>query len=137
MQVERRKRIRIMTLKNFGRGLLVLLLALATANVVSEMRKPRPGEFGRLAQHPADVTLKRPMNVVTEGEVLDETPSIPPAMLLNAPAEQSGAAAPPPPVSVENRGPLTIVGGADGVRIEHAAADPTPKLTGGIFRIEN
>ena len=145
MQVERRKRIRIMTLKNFGRALLVLLLALATANVVSEMRKTRPGEFGRLDRYPTDVTLKRPLPIVTEGKVTDEMPSMAPATLV------SGAAAPPPPLSVDSRGgegavaplsknergTITIVGGADGVRVEHPTTETTPKLSGGIFRIEN
>jgi len=124
-----------MTLKNFGRALVVLLLALATANVVSEMRKPRPGEFGRLEPHPPDVTLKRPLPIVTEGQVKDETPSMATATLV------SRAAAPPPPASIvppkTMTGTITIVGGADGVHVEHAATDPTPKLTGGIFRIEN
>ncbi|HEV8435505.1 MAG TPA: hypothetical protein VGR95_19000 [Thermoanaerobaculia bacterium] len=48
MQPERRKHIRILTLKNFWRAALVCVLALAAANVISEFRAPHHGEYGRL-----------------------------------------------------------------------------------------
>ena len=48
MQPDRRKRVRIMTLKNLWYALIALLVALAAANVISEMRPARHGEFGRL-----------------------------------------------------------------------------------------
>src|SRR5258706_16243874 len=77
MQPDRRKRVRIMTLKNLWYALIALLVALAAANVISEMRPARHGEFGRLelSDRQQAVTPKyRPM-VVHEAEVPDVTPS--------------------------------------------------------------
>src|SRR6266550_4728137 len=93
MQQERRKHLRVLTLGNFGRALLVLLVVLAAANVISEMRGPRHGEYGRLfsREEPPDVTVKRPVMVVHEAEVPDVTPNVPAVSLL------SGAAEAPPP----------------------------------------
>ena len=144
MYPERRKHVRILTIRNFGGALLVLLIALATANLISEMRAPRRGEYGRLTLHSAPVTLKQPP-VVTESEVVDEMPSGPSTSLLSEtpaapPAQQ------PATLSAESPGEagapasgvvghdVTIVGGPGGVHVhslQHAAA---PKLSGGIFR---
>lgn len=142
MQPERRKHVRILTIRNFAWATLALVCLLAAANIVSEMRKPRPGEFGRLTLDAQPVTVKRPQPVVTEDEVPDVTPVGPTTSLLTG-----TAAAPPapqqlpqqPPVSVGEaaRTPMnhvTIVGGPDGIHVESARQDATPKLSGGIFR---
>jgi hypothetical protein len=139
MQPERRKHVRILTIRNFGGATLVLLLALATANVISEMRAPRHGEYGRLTISAEPVAVKQPA-VVTEAEVPDETPAGPPAALLSgtpaaSPAQQpvmAAAAAPPSHAAMTDH--VTIVGGADGIRVETARRDAAPKLSGGIFR---
>jgi len=82
MHPERRQHVRILTIRKFGGALLVLLIALATANLISELRAPHRGEYGRLTLRAEPVTLKQP-EVVTEGEVPDETPAGPATELLN------------------------------------------------------
>jgi hypothetical protein len=151
MQVERRKRIRILTLKNLGYASVAALLLLATANVISEIRGPKHGEFGRLLlkEEPAAVVVKQP-DVVQEGEVPDVTPSGAAANLGVAPANVAPASVAPTilPTSPGDlaagrivgatqdkaAGAISIVGGPDGIRVEHAATDTAPKLSGGIFR---
>jgi hypothetical protein len=143
MQPERRRRYRIMTLKNFGRACLVALLVLAAANVISELRKPRHGEYGRLVarEEPRDVTPKYQPPVVQEGTVADETPIGDTVVLGGAPAAAPASVLPPPPITAGGgavaplkTGKVTIVGGADGVRVESTSTAATPKLSGGIFR---
>jgi hypothetical protein len=145
MQPDRRKHVRILTIRNFGRALLVLLVVIAAANVISEMRGPRHGEYGRLTMRAEPVVVKRPP-VVTEAEVSDETPTIPPTSLLSGtpaappavPAVQASinlagqAAGAPPSKVISDR--VTIVGGPGGIHVETAQRDATPKLSGGIFR---
>ena len=78
MHPERRKHVRILTIRNFAAALLVLVLALATANVISRIRAPRSGEYGRLTLDAKPVTVHRP-EVVNEAEVPDITPGGPTA----------------------------------------------------------
>lgn len=141
MQPDRRKHVRILTIRNFGRALLVLLVVVAAANVISEMRGPRHGEYGRLTMTAEPVVVKHPA-VVTEAEVQDETPTMPPSSLVSvAPpspaaiqaANLTGAAAGAPP-SKAISDHVSIVGGPDGIHVETAQRDATPKLSGGIFR---
>src|SRR6266550_2436913 len=77
MQPDRRKRVRIMTLKNLGYALIALLVVLAAANVISEMRPARHGDYGRLVlrERPKEVTPRYAPMVVHEAEVPDVTPS--------------------------------------------------------------
>ena len=151
MQPERRKRFRIMTLKNLGYALIAALVVLAAANVISEMRPARHGEFGRLelSERQQAVTPKyRPM-VVHEGEVPDVTPSggavalnveeapgtAPSFALLPEPArEPAGRIAGATLSTATGRSRVTITGGADGVRVETTSTNAAPKLSGGIFR---
>ena len=141
MPLERRKRFRIMTLKNLGYALIAFLVVLAAVNVISEMRPARHGDYGRLVlrERPKEVTPKYAPMVVHEAEVPDVTPSGG-AVSLNVPGD---AAAPPVLLQEPTRATLssttarsrvTITGGADGVRVEMAATNAAPKLTGGIFR---
>jgi len=140
MHPERRKHVRILTIRNFAAALLVLVLALATANVISRIRAPRSGEYGRLTLDAKPVTVHRP-EVVNEAEVPDITPGGPTASLVDEtpappPAQQPAkpvvvAAVPPSHVMSDH---VTIVGGRDGLRVETPQRDATPKLSGGIFR---
>ena len=134
MQPERRKHVRILTIRNFGWALLALVCVLAAANILSEMRKPRPGEFGRLNLDSKPVIVKHPQ-VVTEEEVPDITPAGPAAPLLSEPPAaapvQQLAITPPKPVIADH---VTIVGGPDGIHVESSRHAATPKLSGGIFR---
>ena len=140
MQPERRKRFRILTLKNLGYALIAFLVFLAAANVISEMRPARHGDYGRLVlrERRQDVTPKYAPMVVHEAEVPDVTP-FGGAVSLSVP----GDAAPPALLQEPTRATLssttagsrvTITGGADGVRVETTATNAAPKLTGGIFR---
>ncbi|HEX7191765.1 MAG TPA: hypothetical protein VF381_09360 [Thermoanaerobaculia bacterium] len=142
MQPERRKHVRILTIANFGRALVVLLIILAAANVISELRAPRHGEYGRLIsrEEPRDVAMKR-LPPVVEAPVAEApvTPAV--TSLVDAPAAQDVAPAqvvtppkPSPAVAVAVGDHVTIVGGADGIRVETTRHDAAPKLSGGIFR---
>ncbi len=133
MQPERRKHVRILTIANFGRAMLVLLLVLATANIVSEMRKPRPDDFGRLTLVSKPAPIQHPQ-VVTETEVADVTPVGPaPSMLSVAPAP-SPAQPPETVVRPVISDHVAIVGGPDGVHVVSTQQGAAPKLSGGIFR---
>jgi hypothetical protein len=149
MHPERRQHVRILTIRNFGGALLVLLIALATANLISELRAPHRGEYGRLTIRAEPVTLKQP-EVVTEGEVPDETPAGPATTLLSESVSVAPAPSPahqPAMLSVKTAGEaagvapshvvgdhVKIVGGPDGLRVETTEHNATPKLSGGIFR---
>jgi len=148
MQPERRKRFRIMTLKNLGFALIALLVLLAAANVISEMRPARHGDYGRLVlrERPKEVTPKYAPMVVHEAEVPDVTPYGGAVSLDVEEAPGMAVVSPAPPlkparadVASVMRGAttgsrVTITGGADGVRVETAAKNAAPKLSGGIFR---
>ncbi len=147
MQPERRKHVRILTIPNFGRALLVLLLLIATANVISELRPEHRGEYGRLTLRAEPVVVKHP-EVVTEGEVLEGSATMPTTSLLGvAPAPPPAPVSTPLPQKDAGEGAratlsqlgdhVTIVGGPDGVHVETTRHDASPKLSGGIFRIEN
>ena len=145
MQPDRRKRFRILTLKNFGYALIAFLVALAAVNVISEMRPARHGEFGRLdlSERQQAVTPKYRPIVVHEAEVPDVTPlggavslsvpgdaTAPPVLQQEPTREPAGATL----SATTARSRVTITGGADGVRVETTATNAAPKLTGGIFR---
>jgi hypothetical protein len=144
MHPERRQHVRILTIKNFGLALLVLLVVIAAANIISEMRPTRSGEYGRLTIRDEPVVVKHPPQVVTEAEVPEGPATMPPASLLSVatvpPPVQTFQQTPKPagegagaPLSHAG-GPVTIVGGPDGVHVESAHHEATPKLSGGIFR---
>jgi len=149
MHPERRKHVRILTIPNFGRALAVLVLVIAAANVISEFRGPRPGEYGRLIsrEEPRDVAIKKPAVVeeapVTEAPVTEApaavlfsgAPAAPPALLAapevtNRAGEGAGATQKQAVMSDH----VTITGGPDGLHVETARHEAAPKLTGGIFR---
>src|SRR4051794_2987754 len=110
MHPERRKHVRILTIRNFGLALAVLVLVIAAANVISEFRAPPRGEYGRVISRgePRDGAIKKPMVVeetrVSEGRA-GPTPSLlggaraaPPAQqpaLLSVPSAGEAAGAPP------------------------------------------
>lgn len=141
MHPERRQHVRILTIKNFGWSLLALLLVITVANIVSELRPARSGEYGRLTIKSEPVEVKHPQ-VVTESEVPDMTPISPPVSLLTGPPEPPPAPPSQPPtvsaamVATQTHPGqhVTIVGGPDGVHVEANHRDATPKLSGGIFR---
>src|SRR5829696_2558563 len=66
---DRRKRKRILTLKNFGIFMAVLVVAFIAISIRSELRGLAPGDYGRLFRRevPPPVEAK-PMEVVREEE---------------------------------------------------------------------
>lgn len=151
---DRREHVRILTLRNFGWALLVVVVAFAGIDVVSHMRVPRSEDFGRLFQRhigAEPVVARRVPEVVTEEPVPDQTAADP---LLLEPAERSQylvtttiapptqtTSSAPPPASLEPITParapgdrVAIVGDSTGVSIATPAKDNRPKLSGGIFR---
>src|SRR5689334_702855 len=111
MQPERRKHVRILTIRNFAVALFVMVIALVTANVISEMRAPRHGEYGRLTIEAKPVSVKPPA-IVTEAEIPDETPVGPSPSLLSgapaaSPAQQRGISAGEPAGAPPNRAAMS------------------------------
>lgn len=149
---DRRRHVRILTLKNFGKALLVVAVLLVTANVVSEIRPMHNGEYGELFGHevaqPA-VTAKQP-EVVAEAPVQDAETADP---LLVAPTAREqylatdtataapaavvpdhDAFAPRQPLLASGHGHVAIVGDGSGVSVVSGGAAAQRTLTGGIFR---
>jgi hypothetical protein len=143
MHPERRKHVRILTIRNFGLALVVLVLVIAAADVISELRAPRHGEYGRLIsrEEPRDVAIKRPA-VVEEAPVSEAPVSPAVASLVDEPVQVVAQPVAQPATSPAITEPVrraagdhvTITGGPDGLHVETAKHDAVPKLSGGIFR---
>jgi len=124
--IERRKHIRIVTLRNFGWFIVAALVVLGVMNAVSEIRAPRAREYG----HPAPTRRTPSLEVIREGGAdalvrpRDEV-----ALTTGAPEQpQLDAAAWRTRASAAPQG-ITIVGDATGVSV-----NAHRKLRGGIFR---
>ncbi len=149
--IERRKHRRIITLKNFGRLLIVMILLFAVLSIDFSGRRGMPGQYGRIVSNeiPRHEAIEPHPQVVTEAPVTDQTAADP---LLLAPAarEQEFLSTTTwrtdnpicpgrqdcPPSTIETRGSgVNIVGDSGGVNIvragEHAKQ---PVLAGGIFK---
>jgi len=141
---ERRQRVRILTLKNFGRAVLVIVVLLVAANLVSEARRGRKGDYGRLFGHEvakSDTVAPRKVEIVTEAPVEDRNSSDP---LLVAPAAreqyldtgQVNPTTPAQPIEARqpllepSRGRVAIVGDEGGVSV----LGTQKKLGGGFGR---
>jgi hypothetical protein len=138
---DRRKHVRILTIRNFLAATAVVIVVLVTFHVVSAIRAPRDG-YGRLLAHesPDEITPKPPLPVVHEAPVPDTDradatlmPAMARAQYLGAP--QPAPATPKPPALVpSDQSRVQVVGGASGVTITSAAGAAMPKLKGGIFK---
>jgi len=109
---ERRQRVRILTLKNFGLVAIVAVVLLVGANLVSEARRTHHGDYGRLFGREvgkSETVTARKVEVVTEAPVADQTAADP---LLLAPAgreqylETGEINATAPAQAIEARQPL-------------------------------
>jgi len=136
--IDRRLHRRIITLRNFGWFILVLVFALATVNVVSEFRAPRGNDYGRLSKREP----RQEVTVSTQApEVVQEAPT-PPAIggadaLVRPPVELTPATEQPrldaaawragaPAAPADGR--IAIVGDQSGVTV----ISPKRKLRGGF-----
>jgi hypothetical protein len=152
---DRRQSRRILTKRNVLITLGVAILAFAGITIHSEMQRPSDS-YGRLFGDRVTVeppAAPRPVAVVTEGEVHDETAADP--MLVSSGAGEQilgvhpkPAAAPAPALVPPQPAPITaaslaapagehahvaIVGGAEGVKLVQQNGD-RPVLSGGIFK---
>jgi len=136
--IERRHRRRIITLKNFAGFILVLAVALAVVNVISEHRAPRTNDYGRLSRrelpHAPDPSTPAP-EVVQEAPVAESSPpAAAPTTLVEPPMTPSTMATQPPsnPATAPPANPskVAIVGDEHGVTI----VTPKHKLRGGFDR---
>jgi hypothetical protein len=117
---ERRRHVRIVTLRNFGWLTLALLLAFAAISYRSELRGRHMHDYGRLVHHQLPENIERaPLETVEEATAVPESQRPPDAMTI-IPADQ-----PPPLVpvfqqqAVPARGDsgVAIVGGPEGVSV--------------------
>jgi hypothetical protein len=152
---DRRQSRRYLTLRNAAKVLAGVIIVVAVVVIQSAVRRPKPGEYGRLyrQQVPAPPVVERKIDVVREAPVNDQTAGDPLLLssaareqILDTPAQRttsaaavtefvpmtSAAAAAAPQTG---RGSVTIVGGNEGVSVVRGgAAQQRPVLSGGIFK---
>ena len=148
-QTDRRRRKRIVTLKNFRNAAIVALALFVVFAIRSEMRGKSQGDYGRIVSRELPPPPEpKPMEVVTETpEVRDETSADPMLLQPAARAQFLGDTTlqplqptlQPQPVvpqsqSATRNGRVVIVGGTEGVSIVEDQRPQTPKLGGGFGR---
>lgn len=146
---DRRRHVRILTLKNFGWTMLALVVIFTVISIRSEFTssEPRPGEYGRLYGHevpPVD-TQAPPEVVHEEAEPVDDQAAADPMLIEPAAREQwlhaeASAAAPTTATlattvttSTVDGTHVAIVGGPEGVSVVHHER-ARPQLSGGFGR---
>lgn len=132
---ERRQRVRIVTLKNFGKATIVAIVVLIAANLLSEARRTRRDDYGRLfgKQVPkAETITPRKVEIVTEAAPVEDHTAADPLLLAPAAREteylavQQPVAAPQPDASR-----VAVSGDASGVIV---VSGPKHVLAGGFGR---
>ena len=145
---DRRRHVRVLTLKNFGWAMLVLVVGFAVISIRSEFTNsdPKPGQYGRLYDHEVlPVAEQAPPEVVREeGQPVDDQDAADPMLVQPAARAQWLTGEEPEPVattaaptrveaSTTGSGPLAIVGDSSGVSVvQHDRAKP--QLSGGFGR---
>jgi hypothetical protein len=133
---ERRKHRRILTLKNFKRVLVLLVVFLAGLSIEVSTRTS-PGDYGRLVKREiprSDDIRPQPPAVVTEAPVADQSAADP--MLLEPGARaQEFLSTTTTATTTTTAAPVTVAGDASGITITRARDVPKrPVLAGGIFK---
>lgn len=149
---DRRRHVRIVTLKNFGIFVLACFAVLATAELVARIRRPAVDGYGRIVQRQlpaAPAVATRAPEVVHEGEIPDQNAADPwlvePAarsQYLGDPQLPVQAAAPPAPApetteaapKLDGGSHVAIVGNGNGVKLVTGSSPARPQLSGGIFK---
>jgi len=89
---ERRQRVRILTLKNLGYATIAAIVLLVAANLISEARKTRSGEYGGLfgsEMQKTETLAPRKVEVVTEAPAaIPDRVTADPLLLAPAAREQ-------------------------------------------------
>src|SRR5215210_2323531 len=144
---DRRKRKRILTLKNFGIFMAVLVVAFIAISIRSELRGLAPGDYGRLFRRevPPPVEAK-PMEIVREEEppAVDDQSHADPMLvepmaraqwLVDDTATTTAPVTTPVVTSASMRGEadVAIVGGSEGVTVVRKERRK-PVLSGGFGR---
>lgn len=146
---DRRRRRRVLTLRNAGYAALTLVVAFIAITIRSEMRRgPAEGDYGRLYHRELPSTpSQRPLPVVKEATIpsVDDHVSADPLLMQPAARSQwldatNEPVLSPPPITLTARdgnARVTIVGGREGVIAVNDAPPREKKLLkGGIFRNE-
>jgi len=147
---DRRRRKRVLTLKNFRNFALGIAVLLLAVTIQSDLRHLKPGQYGRLfsKQVPSQPEIApRKIEVVREAPPVPDQTAADPLLLASAAREQYlGVNTPPALPNVEpalsrfapagEPAPrdVAIVSGPNGVTIVRGEAKRQPALSGGIFR---
>jgi len=134
---ERRQRVRILTLKNFGKAAIAAVVLLIAVNLISEARRTKHDDYGRLFGNEVAKTetiAPRPVQIVTEEvpPVEDHTTADP---LLLEPAQREAqylaVQQPVPPAAQPDTSRVAVSGDSSGVIVVKA---PKHLLAGGFGR---
>ena len=134
---DRRKRRRILTLKNFRKAILVIAIFFLGVTIQSDLRHGPADEYGRLfrKQVSGQVTVA-PKNhpVVREAPIEDQTSAD--ALLVSAAARGQYLVDPAlSRIAPAGEPALRVVGDPNGITIVRGKTGPQhPTLSGGIFR---
>jgi len=142
---ERRQRVRILTLKNLGFATIAAIVLLVAANLISEARRTRSGEYGGLFGSEVQKTetlAPRKVEVVTEAPAaIPDRDTADPLLLAPAAREQqlldvnprtqtpTQTVVPQTQPAVPDHGHIAIVGDGSGVSVVGSR-----KLAGGFGR---
>jgi hypothetical protein len=152
---DRRRRPRIVTLRNFGILALGIVALFFVANIVSELRRPTHGEYGRLfskeVRHANEEVAPATAPIVEAAPIPDQTSPDPMLIAGTAQEEYLGVREPsastmpvqvpepeaffrPAPVLGTSKGKVAIVGDDNGVAIVQSSVAQPQKLSGGFMR---
>lgn len=146
---DRRRRKRIVTLKNFRNVALIALALFVVVTIRSEIKGNQNDDYGRIVSKELPRTPEaKPMEVVTEtSEVRDETSADPMLIQPAVRAQFLGDTtlepvplidpSPQPPSQRQTptgEGRVVIVGGTEGVSIVREERPKLPQLGGGFGR---
>ena len=134
---DRRKRRRILTLKNFRWVLIAFVSFFLGVTIQSDLRHPSGSDYGRLfGKQVSSQLVITPKNsdVVTEKPIEDQTAADP--LLLSAAAREQylGVTARAPELAPALPSGANVVSGPNGVTIVRGKTEEHPTLSGGIFR---
>jgi hypothetical protein len=132
---ERRQRVRIVTLKNFGKAALAAVVFLIGANLLSEARRTKHDDYGRLfgKQVPKTETIApRKVEIVTEAAPpVEDHASADPLLIAPAAREAQYLAVQPVVAPQPNPSRVAVSGDASGVIVVNG---PKRVLAGGFGR---
>lgn len=140
IQPERRQRVRIVTLRNFGWLTIAMMVGFGAITIRSEMRGRHRNDYGRLygRQMSRDIPAKKTVEVVKEASPLiaDQTPAYEEPLL---PLDAYGEPQQPATYTTQAVVPrahdsrVAIVGGPEGVTVVQQTRK-RPVLSGGFGR---